>query len=102
MDINYLMKQAKQMQNQISRLESEINETEYVGTAGGEGVKVTVKGNMEMTSILIDEELMDKENHEMLQDLVLVAVNAALQAAVADKNSKMGALTQGVKFPGMF
>lgn len=102
MDINYLMKQAKQMQNQISRLESEINETEYVGTAGGEGVKVTVKGNMEVTSILIDEELMDKENHEMLQDLVLVAVNAALQAAVADKNSKMGALTQGVKFPGMF
>ncbi len=102
MDINYLMKQAKQMQNQISKLELEINETEYTGTAGGEGVKVTVKGNMEVTSISIDEDLMDKDNHEMLQDLVLVAVNAAIQAAVADKSEKMGALTQGVKFPGMF
>lgn len=102
MDINYLMKQAKQMQNQISKLENAINETEYTGSAGGEGVKVTVKGNMEVTSILIDKDLLDPENHEMLQDLVLVAVNAAIQAAVADKNERMGALTQGVKFPGMF
>lgn len=102
MDINYLMKQAKQMQNQISKLENAINETEYTGSAGGEGVKVTVKGNMEVTSILIDKDLLDPENHEMLQDLVLVAVNTAIQAAVADKNERMGALTQGVKFPGMF
>ena len=102
MDINYLMKQAKQMQNQIGKMEAEINANEYSGTAGGDAVKVTVKGNMELTSISIDEDLLEKDNREMLEDLVLVAVNSAIQAAIEDKNEKMGSLTQGVKFPGLF
>lgn len=102
MDINFLMKQAKQMQNQISKIEAEINEMEYEGTAGGANVKATIKGNMELTSLSIDEELLEKDNREMLEELVLVAVNSAIKAATEDKNEKMGALTQGVKFPGLF
>lgn len=102
MDMNYLLKQAKQMQNRINKIENELNESEYTASAGGDTVKVTIKGTFEVTSIEISDELLEKDNKEMLQDLVMVAVNSAVKSAVDDKNAKMGSVTQGVKFPGMF
>ena len=82
MNIQHLLKQAQQMQNQIGKIEKEIKATEYKATAGGDAVKVTLTGKMEVTNIEISEDLLTADSREMLQDTVMIAVNAALAAAV--------------------
>lgn len=102
MNIQHLLKQAQQMQNQIGKLEKEIEATEYTATAGGDVVKVTLTGKMEVTGIEISAELLSADSKEMLEDTVMIAVNAALAAAVKDKEERMNKITQGVKMPGAF
>lgn len=100
MNIQALMKQAQQMQAKMQKIEKELNETSYEGTAGGGAVKVTVMGTMEVTAIEIDQDMMD--DAEVVAESVMLAVNKALAAAKKDRENKMGTLTQGVKMPGMF
>lgn len=100
MNIQALMKQAQQMQAKIAKIEKELNETVYEATAGGGAVKAVVLGTMEVTSIEIDQEMMD--DAEVVAESVMLAVNKALADAKKDREDKMGALTQGVKMPGMF
>ena len=100
MNIQALMKQAQQMQAKMQKIEKELNETSYEGTAGGGAVKVTVMGTMEVTAIEIDQDMMD--DAEVVAESVMVAVNKALADAKKDRENKMGTLTQGVKMPGMF
>lgn len=102
MNIQHLLKQAQQMQNQIGKVEKEIEATEYTATAGGDAVKVTLTGKMEVTGIEISAELLSTDSKEMLEDTVMIAVNAALAAAVKDKEERMNKITQGVKMPGAF
>lgn len=102
MDLQNLLKQAQKMQGNIQKVEAELNETEYSGSAGGNGVKVTIKGDYKISSIAIEEDLLEKDNKEMLEDLILVAVNQAVDVASKDREEKMGVLTAGVKMPGMF
>ena len=102
MNIQHLLKQAQQMQNQIGKVEKEIEATEYTATAGGDAVKVTLTGKMEVTGIEISAELLSADSKEMLEDTVMIAVNAALAAAVKDKEERMKKITQGVKMPGAF
>lgn len=87
MNIQHLLKQAQQMQNQIGKVEKEIEATEYTATAGGDAVKVTLTGKMEVTGIEISEDLLSADSKEMLQDTVMIAVNAALAAAVKIKKN---------------
>ena len=84
----------------MQKIEKELNETSYEGTAGGGAVKVTVMGTMEVTAIEIDQDMMD--DAEVVAESVMLAVNKALAAAKKDRENKMGTLTQGVKMPGMF
>lgn len=100
MNIQALMKQAQQMQAKMQKIEKELNETSYEGTAGGGAVKVTVMGTMEVTAIEINQDMMD--DAEVVAESVMLAVNKALAAAKKDRENKMGTLTQGVKMPGMF
>ena len=100
MNIQALMKQAQQMQAKMQKIDKELNETSYEGTAGGGAVKVTVMGTMEVTAIEIDQDMMD--DAEVVAESIMVAVNKALAAAKKDRENKMGTLTQGVKMPGMF
>ena len=100
MNIQALMKQAQQMQARMAKIEKELNETVYEATAGGGAVKAVIMGSMEVTSIVIDKEMMD--DAEVVADSVMLAVNKALAAAKKDREEKLGALTQGVKMPGMF
>ena len=100
MNIQALMKQAQQMQAKMQKIEKELNETSYEGTAGGGAVKVTVMGTMEVTAIEIDQDMMD--DAEVVAESVMLAVNKALAAAKKDRENKMGTLTQGVKMPGLF
>ena len=100
MNIQALMKQAQQMQAKMQKIDKELIETCYEGTAGGGAVKGTVMGTMEVTAIEIDQDMMD--DAEVVAESVMVAVNKALADAKKDHENKMGTLTQGVKMPGMF
>ena len=100
MNIQALMKQAQQMQAKMAKIEKELNESVYEGTAGGGAVKAVIMGTMEVTSIEIDKDMMD--DAEVVAESVMLAVNKALAEAKKDREEKLGALTQGVKMPGMF
>ena len=101
MSMQNLLKQAQQMQASIARIEQELNDSIYFGTAGGNAVKVEMKGTCEIVNIEIEESLLEKNSREMLQDMIMLAVNNAVQNAKADREEKMGAVTQGVKLPGI-
>ena len=75
--------------------------TEYEGKAGGNGVKVVVNGRNEVQSVEIADDLMTVDNKEMLQDLILIAVNEAVEKAFQDRENKLGSATSGLNLPGM-
>ena len=102
MNIQNLLKQAQQMQATVNKIEKELEQTVYHGTSGGDAVKAEVNGAFEVTSIQIEEELLEKDSREMLQEMVMLAVNNAVKEARKDRDAKMGAVTQGVKMPGVF
>lgn len=101
MDIQKLMEQARQMQDNLGRIEEELNATEYEGKSGGNGVKVVVNGRNEVQSVEIADDLMSVDNKEMLQDLILIAVNEAVEKAFQDRENKLGSATSGLNLPGM-
>lgn len=102
MNMQALLKQAQKMQKELAKVENELNQKEYESTMGGGVIKVTVKGSMEVESILINEELLEKENKEDLEEMLKSAVNDALAKAVKDKETTMNKITGGVKMPGGF
>ena len=102
MNMQALLKQAQKMQKELSKVENELNQKEYESTMGGGVIKVTVKGNMEVESISINEELLEKENKEDLEEMLKSVVNDALAKAVKDKETTMNKITGGVKMPGGF
>jgi DNA-binding YbaB/EbfC family protein len=99
MNIKQLMKQAQQMQDQMQRQMASIH---VEGTAGGGMVKAEMNGNKELLAITIDKEAVDPNDVEMLQDLVKAAVNEAARKVDEEMQSSMGAMTGGMKIPGMF
>lgn len=102
MDLQKLMQQAQAMQRKMGKIEEELNATVYDGNNGGEaGVSVKVTGKFEVVEVNIGEDLLAKENREELQDMVMLAVNDALGKASREREEKLGAITQGVKMPGM-
>lgn len=102
MNIQSLLKQAKNMQKELNKLEAELKEKTYSTSVGGGVVKVTVSGENKVVDLSIDETLLDKENKEELQDMILMAVNEALSQMTKDKEDTMGAMTNGIKMPGVF
>ena len=98
-----MMKQAQKMQQDFLKMQQELEATDFEFTAGGGAVKAVVSGTREFKSIEIDPEVVDPEDVEMLQDLILSAVNGALKAS-DDKTSQAMAKLQGGLggFPGMF
>ena len=97
-----LMKQAQKMQRQMEEASKEIEEKEITAAAGGGVVEVTVSGKKEVTKIKIDPEAVDPDDVEMLQDMVIAAVNEAMRAADADAASNMSRLTGGLNLGGLF
>jgi DNA-binding YbaB/EbfC family protein len=95
------MKMIQQMQNRMMKIQQELEEAVIEGTAGGGVVKVEVNGQREMKSIKIDPSAVDPEDVEMLEDLVLAAVTDAMDKAAKMNEEKMGALTGGIKIPGL-
>ncbi len=100
--MNDLLRQAQVMQTKMSKLQAEMADRTLEATSGGGMVKVTVSGKQEVKAIVIDPKAVDPNDVEMLQDLVLTAVNEGLRQAKDMMEKEMGALTGGLKMTGLF
>lgn len=100
MDMKQMMRQAQKMQAQLAQAQDEIKELTYEASAGGGMVKVVVNGEMSVDSITIDPEAVDPEDVEMLQDMVLAAVNEALRGMADISSTRLNAVTGGMNIPG--
>ena len=96
-----LQRMAQQMQQEMARVQSELEAATVDGSAGGGVVKATVTGKQEVVSITIDRSAVDPGDVDMLQDLVVAAVNDALRASRELAEEKLSAVTGGLKIPGM-
>ena len=102
--INKMIKKAQEMQSQMEKAQAELNSIEIEGQSGGGMVTVMVNGHKELVSLNIDPEILN-EDKEMIEDLILAAVNQGLQNAGKVAEEKMNSITGGlmgkIKFPGM-
>jgi hypothetical protein len=96
-----LQRMAQQMQQEMLRVQSELETTLANGSAGGGVVSAVVTGKQELISVTIDPSAVDPEDVDMLQDLVVAAVNDALRASREIAEQKMAAVTGGLRLPGM-
>jgi DNA-binding YbaB/EbfC family protein len=99
MNVNQLMKQAQQMQE---RLQKQMAEMRVEASAGGGMVTVVVNGNKQIQALKIDPEVVSKDDVEMLQDLILAAINDAHRKADEELSRQMGGMMGGMKMPGIF
>lgn len=97
-----MMKQAQKMQQELLRMQQEQETKTYTSTSGGGMVSATVNGKHELVNLEIKPEAVDPDDVEMLQDMVIAAVNEALRAAEADKNNNMSRMAGGLNLGGMF
>lgn len=100
-NIQQLAAKAQKMQEEMGRVSKELEEKEYFASSGGNAVKVCATGKMEVKSIEISPEVVDKEDIEMLSDLIMAATNEALRAAALEKEESMEKLSGGLNIPGM-
>jgi len=96
-----LLKKAQQLQEKMAKMQEELGEKIVETSAGGGMVTVVANGKQEIVSIKIDPEVVDQEDIEMLEDLVIAAVNDALHQAKQMVGEEMTKLTGGVKIPGL-
>ncbi len=101
-NIKEMMRQAQRLQAKIGQLQNELATKEIEASVGGGMVKVVANGKSEIVSITIEKEVVDPEDVEMLQDLVVSAVNEALTRSKEMVEGEMAKLTGGLKLPGMF
>lgn len=97
-----IMRQANQMQLKIKKLQEELATREFTGTSGGDAVTVKVNGSQKVLSVTIKPDVMAAGDVEMLQDLVLTAVNDAIRMAKETSEKEMAKITGGFSLPGMF
>ena len=98
MNIQKMMKQAQEMQDQLQR---ELAETQVEATAGGGMVTVVMTGVKQLRSVTIDPEVVSKDDVEMLQDLIVAAINDAQRKVDEEVSGKMGGMMGGLKIPGL-
>ena len=98
-NMNNMIRQAQKMQQDMLKAQEELESKTYEAGAGGGVVSATVSGKKELVSVVIDPEAVDPEDVEMLQDLIVAAVNEALRKAAEDAASQMSRLTGGLNLP---
>jgi hypothetical protein len=96
-----LQRMAQQMQQEMLRVQSELDQLTVDGSAGGGVVSAIVTGKQELVSVTIDPSAVDPSDVEMLQDLIVAAVNDAIRASRQVAEEKMAAVTGGLRLPGM-
>jgi DNA-binding YbaB/EbfC family protein len=101
-NMQQLMRQAQKMQEQMQQLQEDLNARTYEAAAGGGMVKVKVSGTREVLELTIDPQAVDPDDVEMLQDLVLAAVNGALRKGEETREAEMGRMNGAAGLGGMF
>jgi nucleoid-associated protein EbfC len=96
-----LLKQAQEMQSRMPKIQEELAQKTVQGSAGGGMIQVTVNGQLALTAIKIDPTVINSEEKDMLEDLVLAAVNDAMRKARDMASAEMSKLTGGLKIPGL-
>ena len=97
-----MVKQAQKMQQEMLKMQQEMETKEYEATTGGGMVTAAVNGKHELMRLVIEPEAVDPEDVEMLQDMVIAAVNEAMRKADADASASMSKLTGGLNLGGLF
>ncbi len=97
-----MMKQVQKMQQEMLRAQEELQNKTYTATAGGGMVTASVNGSHEIVALEIKPEAVDPEDVEMLQDMVIAAVNEAMRAAEAEASNSMSKFTGGLNLGGLF
>ena len=98
-NMNSMIRQAQKMQQEMLKAQEELESKSYEATAGGGVVTAVVSGKRELTGVTIDPEAVDPDDVEMLQDLIVAAVNEAMRKATDDASSQMSKLTGGLNLP---
>ena len=101
-NMNSMIKQAQKMQDQITELQEDIEARDFSATAGGGAVEVVLTGNKTIKSLTLKPEVVDPEDIEMLQDLIISAVNEAVNNIESTTEAEMSQITGGVSLPGLF
>ena len=98
---NNMMTQIEKLQKQMEEMQENLANEEISATSGGGAVCATVNGNKELISIKLDKDAVDPDDVEMLEDLIVAAVNEAMRSAESKMNSQMGKFTGGLNIPGL-
>ncbi len=101
MDMAKLLTQFQKMQGDMKKIQKEIAKEKVTGSSGGGMVEVTINGKLEVVDIKIEKKLLEEKDKEMLEDLVLAAVNKALLKAQQLAKERMGRLAGGLNIPGI-
>lgn len=101
-NMNQLMKQAQQMQAKMSSLQKELETREVEASSGGGMVKVKVNGKQEILSLTINPECVDPSDVEMLEEMVMTAINQAVKESSEMVSNAMSKVTGGLNIPGLF
>lgn len=97
-----MLKQVQKMQEDMQALQADIEERDFVASAGNGMVEVTMNGRHEMKKITIDPEAVDTDDVEMLEDFITIAVNDVVKKIAETQETEMGAITGGLNIPGLF
>ena len=100
-NIGQMLKQMQQLQSKMQEVQTELESSQVEGSSGGGMVKVIANGKNEIVSVVIDPEVVDKDDVEMLQDLIVAAVNQAREKVQEMQSEKMSGLTGGMNIPGL-
>lgn len=101
-NMNAMIRQAQKMQEEVARVQKELEEKEFSAKVGGGAVEITATGKREIKSIKINPEVVDPEDVEMLEDLLIGAVNEVLREIEATGSAEMDKVTGGLNMPGLF
>ena len=99
-NMSKMLKQAQEMQKQIENVQNELDHLQISGESGGGLINVTVNGKMELLNCNMKDEVLNEEK-DLIEDLIISAVNNALSKAQAESQSRMNSVTGGMKLPGM-
>lgn len=101
-NMNQMLKQAQKMQEQMMKMQEELVSKTYEATSGGGAVSVKISGKKELSEITLSPAVVDPDDIEMLQDLIIAAVNEGLRKASESSENELGKLTGGLNIPGLF
>ena len=98
-NLGQMMKQAQEMQSKMSEMQDKLSELEVAGSSGGGLIEITMSGKHQVKALKIDESLVDKDDKEVLEDLIIAAINDARAKVDKAVNEKMSELTGGLQLP---